>query len=219
MLATISLSYWVITREAATPGFGYIKYWQSSSLGIAGSSVASTDAAAGTTGAGLWTAVFAYYCLFIHILVTCFPIRSCWSIFDLTRSLKKMARSKALRDIKMSHHRRRGSSTSLSSSETLTSSRDGSAFSSSTSSEAGDFELDMYTDGDVTDTDNVIHAIVIPNYKEEVDILRETLEVLASHPQARYTYDVSFYLAAGSHSTACPSPTATTTMDHPRYSL
>ncbi|KAK7907861.1 hypothetical protein PG985_015164 [Apiospora marii] len=116
MLATISLSYWVITREAATPGLGYIKYWQSSSLGIAGSSVASADAAAGTTGAGLWTAVFAYYCLFIHVLVTCFPIRSCWSIFDLTRSLKKMARSKALRDIKIS--------------ETLTSSRDGSAFSS-----------------------------------------------------------------------------------------
>ncbi|KAK8049743.1 hypothetical protein PG994_011473 [Apiospora phragmitis] len=192
MIATIALSYWVITREAATPGFGYIKYWQTSSLGIAGSSVtsAATDAATGTTGAGIWTTIFAYYCLFIHILVTCFPIRSCWSIFDLTRSLKKMARSKALRDIKMSHHRRRGSSTSLSSSETLTSSRDGSAFSSSTSSEAGDFELDMYTDGDAINTDNVIHAIVIPNYKEEVDILRETLEVLASHPQARYTYDV-----------------------------
>ncbi|KAL1884304.1 hypothetical protein VTK73DRAFT_3288 [Phialemonium thermophilum] len=39
----------------------------------------------------------------------------------------------------------------------------------------------------------VIHAIVIPNYKEVVDTLRETLEILSSHPQARYTYDV--YLA------------------------
>lgn len=39
----------------------------------------------------------------------------------------------------------------------------------------------------------VIHAIIIPNYKEETDILRETLEVLASHPRARSSYDI--YLA------------------------
>ena len=49
----------------------------------------------------------------------------------------------------------------------------------------------MYTDGDAADHDHVIHAIVIPNYKEEVDSLRETLDVLASHPQARDSYDVS----------------------------
>ena len=36
-----------------------------------------------------------------------------------------------------------------------------------------------------------IHAILLPNYKEDIDTLRETLDVLASHAQARTSYDVS----------------------------
>lgn len=114
-----------------------------------------------------------------------------YSTWDITCSLEKVARSKSLQNFKLSH-RRRGSSTSLSSSETLTSSRDGSAPSSSTTSEAGDLETELYTDGDA-DGHQVVHAIVVPNYKEEVDTLRETLDVLASHPQARDSYDI--YLA------------------------
>ncbi|KAI1845255.1 hypothetical protein JX265_005409 [Neoarthrinium moseri] len=176
MISTIFLSYWVISKEAASSGYGYNLMHLHHS---------TPTAAASSGSGGWWTLGFAYYCLFIHILVFLFPIRACWSIFDITRTLKKTARSKALRDIKLSH-RRRGSSTSLSSSETLTSSRDG----STTSSEAGDLEIEQYTDGDSLAIDNVVHAIIIPNYKEEVDTLRETLDVLASHPQARHSYDI-----------------------------
>ncbi|KAG6362133.1 hypothetical protein INS49_010362 [Diaporthe citri] len=158
MLAALALSYWVPHP-----------------------SVAHT-----AEGAGLWTVIFAYYCLFIHVLVAAFPLRSCWAMWDLTRSLKRAAHSKALQSLKFAH-RRRGSSTSLSSSETLTSSHGSSA-----SSEAGDLEPELYTDGDA-EPDSVVHAIVIPNYKEELDTLRETLEVLGCHPQARNSYDV--YLA------------------------
>lgn len=50
--------------------------------------------------------------------------------------------------------------------------------------------IDSVTDVEY-DQDKVIHAIIIPNYKEDVDGLRETLDVLASHPQARLSYDVS----------------------------
>lgn len=98
-----------------------------------------------------------------------------------------MSRSKRLQDVKFTHLRR-GSSTSLSSAETLTSARDFSA----SSSEAGD-DLEYLMDSDIANiaTESVIHAIIVPNYKEEMDTLRETLEVLASHPQARETYDVS----------------------------
>ncbi|RDW92830.1 glycosyltransferase family 2 protein [Aspergillus mulundensis] len=39
----------------------------------------------------------------------------------------------------------------------------------------------------------VTHAIIIPNYKEDIGTLRETLNVLASHPRARSRYEV--YLA------------------------
>jgi hypothetical protein len=80
----------------------------------------------------------------------------------------------------------------------LTSSRD---ISSTSSSEAGDVEPESFADADIA-PDRVIHAIVIPNYKEENDTLRETLEVLASHPQARNTYDVSSFSC--SHIPAAP---------------
>jgi hypothetical protein len=173
MVATLCLSYWVISKESASARYGYQSLTASSS------------------GAGIWTVVFAYYSLLLHFLVFMFTFRTCWSMIDITRSLKKTARNKALRDIKLSH-RRRGSSTSLSSSETLTSSRDASSTLSATSSEAGDLDNEFYADGDATPVDNVVHAIVVPNYKEEVDTLRETLDVLASHPQARNTYDVSY---------------------------
>lgn len=186
MIATIALSYWVVSKEAASTGYGYYNIMHTHHA----SAPSAAALGSSTTGGGMWTLGFAYYCLFIHILVAAFPIRACWSIFSITRTLKKNAKSKALRDIKLSH-RRRGSSTSLSSSETLTSSRDGSVLSSATSSEAGDLDTEQYTDGDASAIDNIVHAVVIPNYKEEVDTLRETLDVLASHPQARHSYDVS----------------------------
>lgn len=133
------------------------------------------------------TSIFAYYCLLIHFLVFIFPMRACWALVDITSRYKTSLRSKTLREFKFSHTRRL-SSTSLSSSETLTSSRDGS---SSASSEAGDIESDSTQVDSEAERDRVVHGIIIPNYKEEMDTLRETLEVLASHPQARNTYDVS----------------------------
>jgi hypothetical protein len=178
MLATLALSYYVISREAEAQRHGY-KYQQQDSLS-APNYLAE--------GAGIWVPVFAYYCLIIHVLVFMFPLRSLWAVWDITSSLKKTAQNKSLKDFKFAH-RRRGSSTSLSSSETLTSSKE---LPSSSSSEAGDYDLEASADSDIA-TDRVIHAIIIPNYKEEMDTLRETLEVLASHPQARSTYDVSFF--------------------------
>lgn len=185
MLMTLGLSYYVITKESAATRYDY-KFTQQDTLSRPTHSISSTSEA---QGGGLWTVLFAWYSLLIHILVFAFPMRSCYAIFDITRSLTKAARGRSLRDFKLSH-RRRGSSTSLSSSETLTSSKEDSLPSSTTSSEIGDIEPEFYTDGDA-ESDRIVHAIVIPNYKEEVDSLRETLDVLASHPQARDSYDVS----------------------------
>jgi hypothetical protein len=39
--------------------------------------------------------------------------------------------------------------------------------------------------------DEVLHAIVIPNYQEDIDTLRLTLAVLAAHPRAVTQYKVS----------------------------
>ena len=38
--------------------------------------------------------------------------------------------------------------------------------------------------------EEVIHAIILPNYKEDIDTLRTTLHVLASHPRASSQYEV-----------------------------
>lgn len=181
MIATLALSYWVISREAAVSPSDLFRYHQQRDSLTSPIPVDPTE----PKGAGIWTVVFAYYCLLIHVLVAAFPLRSCYAVVDMTRTLKKTAHSKALQNLKFAH-RRRGSSTSLSSSETLTSSHG-----SSTSSEAGDLDVELYTDAD-GETDRVLHAIVIPNYKEELDTLRETLDVLGCHPQARNSYDVSY---------------------------
>lgn len=176
MVATVALSYCVITRKAEAQRIDYYIQQQDS--------LSAPHALA--AGGALWTNVFAYYCLLIHVLVSMFPLRACWAIWDLTRNLRKTARSKTLSDFRFAH-RRRGSSSSLSSSETLISEKDGY---SASSSDAGDSDPEFCLDSD-TARDKVVHAIVIPNYKEEMDTLRETLEVLASHTQARNTYDVS----------------------------
>jgi hypothetical protein len=43
-----------------------------------------------------------------------------------------------------------------------------------------------------SDSEEVIHAIIIPNYQEDIETLRLTLDVLASHPRACTQYKVSF---------------------------
>ncbi|KAH7163270.1 glycosyl transferase family group 2-domain-containing protein [Dactylonectria estremocensis] len=179
LIVLIALCYWVISQESSLQQHRY-KYEQPNNQG---SYYSSTS----TTGAGVWTFGFAYYCLFIHILVCLFPMRACWTVWNLTKTLERSARSNSLLDLK-NIASRRGSYTSVSSSETLTSSyNDGS---SSTTSEAGDLDPESYTDGVSTGADNVIHAIIIPNYKEEYDTLKETLEVLSCHPRAQDSYDV-----------------------------
>lgn len=44
--------------------------------------------------------------------------------------------------------------------------------------------------GSMAEFDNVAHLIILPNYKETLDTLRETLGVLASHPAALLSYTV-----------------------------
>lgn len=175
MIALLMLCYWVISKEAAVGS-------QESDYKLPGHFNMPIE----NTGGGYWTVIFTYYCLFIHILVFAFPLRACWAICDLTRSLRRSTHSRSPQDVKLAQ-RRRSSNTSLASSETLVTSPHGSA----TYSEVSDLELGAFLDSDPVSLAGIVHAIVIPNYKEEMDTLRETLEVLSSHPQARDSYDVS----------------------------
>lgn len=182
MVALIILSYWVVSNESTLERHGY-KFEHAESQTA---SYTSTS----TTGAGIWTYIFAYYTLLVHLAIFIFPIRACYALLDISRSLIRTNTRRSLKDYKSQALRRRGSYASVSSSETLISENHGA--STTASSEIGDSEIEMYTDcTEVSTSDSIIHAIVIPNYKEEIDSLKETLEVLASHPQAQSCYDVS----------------------------
>lgn len=172
IISLLALAYWVISREAAVEEARH------------------NPTNPTVYGAGIWNQVFAYYSLLIHVLVFITPIRAVWAMRDVTGHVKRSLRSQSLSSFKKSRNNRRGSYASLSSGETLTVENSGKE--SATSSEPGsDVEQDIDSDDDLIAMGSVIHAIIIPNYKEELDSLRETLDVLASHPQAQSSYDVS----------------------------
>lgn len=182
MVVLIIFCYWVISSESTLERHGY-KFEHAESRTA---SYTSTS----TTGAGIWTYVFAYYTLLVHLAIFIFPFRACYAIIDLSRAIIRNTGRRSFKDLKGQAPRRRGSYASVSSSETLISEHQGA--STTASSEAGDIDMEVYTDcTDATVSSPVIHAIVIPNYKEEIDSLKETLEVLACHPQAQTCYDVS----------------------------
>ncbi|KAJ2891390.1 hypothetical protein MKZ38_000510 [Zalerion maritima] len=187
MIALAALSYLVISKEAAA------------------NNNASTDPTHHNTqsgdevpyGAGYFTLWFAYYCLLIHTLVFIFPLRACWSILDISRQLGQFQQQGKLGDYSDSHLRR-SSTNNLSSYDSLECVSERSSESSSTcrssfGSDAGEAEREPSGGGQTKVDRQIVHAIVIPNYKEETDTLRETLEVLATHSRARDWYDV--YLA------------------------
>jgi hypothetical protein len=171
-LSVLFLCIYVLTKEAAVtePGYEY-------------QHVVNTNAA---TGAGIFTAIFAYWCLFLHLNVAAFSVRSIYGIWDMIANLRDMEKARLVRGLRSSL-RRPGSAASVSSEETLAASP---TTCSASSSDAGDLDIEKYADDSTMTTDRVIHAIVIPNYKEELDVLTETLDVLACHPQARDCYDV-----------------------------
>lgn len=186
MIALLGLISWIIheelERQSSSDGHQQYGSRRQDNLGPSDDQLLDT--------VSIWLIVYAYYMLTIHFLVTMFPIRASWAIFTLTRSLKQAADSKALRNFQF-RDCRRSSSTSLSSTETLTASRE---LESSSTSEPCDPEylLDALEANSMSD--QVVHAIIVPSYKEEMDTLRETLEVLSSHPQACSSYDVSCYI-------------------------
>ena len=129
---------------------------------------------------GILTILYAYYSLLIHILVLIFPLRACWAIWDVNCSLKMMVRGKKWRNPSLN---------SKCSSSQSSSGGFASTYASLSPSISGEIESEYFADTE-TDERKDIYAILIPSYREDVDVLRETLEVLASHPQARSQYDV-----------------------------
>jgi hypothetical protein len=120
--------------------------------------------------------VYVYYTLFIHVLGVLFPLRLCWATKSMIRNLKMVA-------IQQHASLFRASSKSEKRSEI----RD------SVDSDSSDSMALSTLKKNEWDEKPLVHAIILPNYKEELDTLRETLDVLASHPQASSSYEVGLH--------------------------
>ncbi len=127
---------------------------------------------------------FVGYTVLIHLLALGFPLRLCWAVWHINREIRSAIaqNSSSYRQSGIRPLTRTVGSPGASLSHIETTRRDSSSRSSSSSGESRSRSDSLGM---------VVHAILLPNYKEDIDTLRETLEVLASHAQARISYDVS----------------------------
>ncbi|CZT48348.1 uncharacterized protein RSE6_09029 [Rhynchosporium secalis] len=73
-----------------------------------------------------------------------------------------------------------------------------SGYENSASSDFSDSETDHWTSASSTwDEEPLVHAIILPNYMEDMDTLRETLDILASHSLARSSYEIFLAMERG----------------------
>jgi hypothetical protein len=117
-----------------------------------------------------------YYTLFVHTLGLLFPIRLCWALRSMTRNLKRVQQQAPQVRKRIGKIQFRSTSSE-------------SGYEDSISSDFSESEIEVYTESEYEDKP-LVHAIILPNYKEEIDTLRETLDVLASHQLARPSYEV-----------------------------
>ncbi|KAJ9353463.1 glycosyl transferase family group 2-domain-containing protein [Paecilomyces variotii] len=126
--------------------------------------------------------VFVIYTIFIHVNMFVFTLRLAFSLFSMT----KKTRGTVLK------HQPDASMMALSEDGTKS---EGRRSVTSGLQKQSDLPAREPTDeiNDSNHSRDLIHAIILPNYCEDLDTLRTTLTVLASHPTAKWQYDV--YLA------------------------
>lgn len=130
--------------------------------------------------------VFVYYTLFVHVLGLLFPMRLVWATRSMISNLRK-AVSQPLYQARTAPSQLGKAGESISVYEDSLSSADCSG------SESEEIELSLSTSTSTEiewEDEPLLHAIIIPNYKEELETLRETLDIFASHPQASSSYEV-----------------------------
>lgn len=122
--------------------------------------------------------IYLAYTLLMHLQLLIYGPQICISLHWLTRNIK------AIRDCRVARN--------LIVNQTKTSDVDLYTDSGYTSDDsltsASDVAITL--PDQPTSEDNVVHAIILPNYMEELDTLRETLSVLASHARALQQYEV-----------------------------
>lgn len=179
LLALLLLLYLALWHD--TPSHGASSSSSSSSPGSYPSAVEGFKASKAQL-------VFICYTIFAHLMGTLvFPIRLCWATWSVTKQL--VAASKSPKNERRS---------SIFRERTLLSDKLANAdvYEESCSSRSSSSESDTLCESPATELSfsetpmRPLHAVIVPNYKEDIETLKETLEVLACHPLARSTYEV-----------------------------
>ena len=116
--------------------------------------------------------IFLTYSVLIHLSMFGFTVRLSFALFRVTKETKEALERRAWR--------------------TPRSSFDGRFVDSPIANQEYP-DPSAFKTNDSREEEEVIHAIIVPNYAEDIDTLRTTLNVLASHPRASSQYEI--YLA------------------------
>lgn len=125
-------------------------------------------------------AVFVIYTVFIHVNMFVFTLRLAFSLFSMAKRTRRT----------ITKHRSKVPVTASAKGRTESETR-GLAL-SGFQEQSDQLATELTDDGHHSiENRDLIHAIILPNYCEDLDTLRTTLTVLASHPNAKWQYEVS----------------------------
>ncbi|KAK9386814.1 hypothetical protein V1515DRAFT_104410 [Lipomyces mesembrius] len=139
---------------------------------------------------------FVALTLLCHVFVVSYTVRSCYGMYATWKGMIRTADEYSLTMFTpVSSPISKSSAASQFARDTnIIDDVTGSDVSSDSDIESSVSSYDVgETLGTVGDSGAPVHAIFVPNYKESLDTLRETLSMLASHAMARSSYDI--YLA------------------------
>ncbi|KKK13941.1 hypothetical protein ARAM_005608 [Aspergillus rambellii] len=133
--------------------------------------------------------IFVIYTVLVHLNTLAFTGRLSWALVHIHRQTNNVLKRRTNQPREASSPRSSGASIA------------------SDTSSLDDVSLLPYAESQpiLNDKDieeEVVHAIIIPNYNEEIHTLRSTLDVLASHPRASSQYEI--YLAMEQKESGAP---------------
>lgn len=113
--------------------------------------------------------VFLAYSVFVHLNMFGFTVRLSFSLFNAVKETKAVLGRRVWHTPRHSFEGR---------------------FVDHPSSSQEYPDPSIFKANDLPDDNEVVHAVIVPNYAEDIDTLRTTLNVLASHPRAYSQYEV-----------------------------
>ena len=139
-----------------------------------------------------WEWIYIIYSVAAHVSACLiFPARLCWSTWHMVDEIRLAKYDAAEVSRPYADSEAASSIDDKASLMSLSAASSASATPEAPLSRASTPSSKVGAAGGYEDADTVIHAIIIPNYKEDMDTMRETLAVLASHVLAKSSYDVS----------------------------